>query len=503
MASNSSTPSEVNLVDIWKAVQAQGENIHKINTQINRELSSLRDEVKGSSLSVATNIMRLKTESQSKWKFEGNRVQFSFNSELLEELNQLVWAIDNSKFEYAKEVITEAIEKVNKRNKCIKIADSSEGGWETLRQYETNPIASDTDNESKIMRAESRALTKRKNKAKKQSNQRIHPAASTPLSVASVSMFPQLFRDPNSNPASFSGYPLYQLGPGPQRKGQQGGCYSCGSFEHWRNECPFIPCQQSAKESQNDYIKDEYIISDSINDFESRLTDNYYEYEQDSAVSGEFITTAVLEKNIKSVNEKKFNSDFSCQTIAYSDASGTGYGGYNVTSGQEKAHGMWSESERLKSSTWRELKATFRGNVEDLPDKLKEKITLLPSLLEDSESANTTYTYYCGFLRWKNWVLDNGLSANDVLPAKPIHAAIYLACLVQQSCTSSPVTQAYYSIKWAHSLVCAESPTNSCLVKNILEGAKRQLAVSTRRKDPITPEIMSQMFDKVLDPMDL
>ena len=42
--------------------------------------------------------------------------------------------------EYACETITEVIEKIRTRNKHIKIADGSEGGWETVRLYESNPV---------------------------------------------------------------------------------------------------------------------------------------------------------------------------------------------------------------------------------------------------------------------------------------------------------------------------------------------------------------------------
>ena len=65
-----------------------------------------------------------------------------------EDLAQTIWAIDNLKFEHAREKISELVEKVKRRNKLIKIADTSEGGWETVRQYESNPVASDSDDES-------------------------------------------------------------------------------------------------------------------------------------------------------------------------------------------------------------------------------------------------------------------------------------------------------------------------------------------------------------------
>jgi hypothetical protein len=77
----------------------------------------------------------LKTESQYKWKYEGNKVHFLLNSELLEELTRSIWAIDNSKVEYARETITEVIEKIKKSNKHIKIAVGSD-----FRQYQSNPV---------------------------------------------------------------------------------------------------------------------------------------------------------------------------------------------------------------------------------------------------------------------------------------------------------------------------------------------------------------------------
>ena len=77
----------------------------------------------------------MKTESQYKWKYEGNKVHLLLNSELLEELTQSIWAIDNSKVEYARETITEVIEKIKKSNKHIKIAVDSD-----VRQYQSNPV---------------------------------------------------------------------------------------------------------------------------------------------------------------------------------------------------------------------------------------------------------------------------------------------------------------------------------------------------------------------------
>ena len=126
-----------------------------------------------------------------------------------------------------------------------------------------------------------------------------------------------------------------------------------------------------------------------------------------------------------------------------------------------------------------------------------EKVNDIPGILCDCKSGNTVSNYYYGFLRWKKWAKLQGISDADVLPAKPIHVALYLTCLVHQISSSGPINQAFYSIRWAHSIVSVISPTESFLVKNVLEGAKRRLAVPSKKKEPITPELLLKMYDNL------
>jgi hypothetical protein len=121
---DSSQDQEISLQDIRMAVKIQGDN----NTKVRQEISNLRQEVHGASLSVSSQVKKLETDSQYAWKYEGNKVQYLLNSEFLEDLAQTVWAIDNLKFEHARGTISELVEKVKRRNKLIKIADTSEGG---------------------------------------------------------------------------------------------------------------------------------------------------------------------------------------------------------------------------------------------------------------------------------------------------------------------------------------------------------------------------------------
>ena len=81
-------------------------------------------------------------------------------------MEDIQWALEHSKFDYAKDMVQEVADKLKQRKKWIRIADSSDAGWKTVRQYEANPVASDSGDESKIFKAENRAIKKQKLKHK-------------------------------------------------------------------------------------------------------------------------------------------------------------------------------------------------------------------------------------------------------------------------------------------------------------------------------------------------
>ena len=132
----------------------------------------------------------------------------------------------------------------------------------------------------------------------------------------------------------------------------------------------------------------------------------------------------------------------------------------------------------------------FKTDIQKLPASLAGSVDLIPELLNVSRANATVKTYHLGCIRWKKWASINGISSVDILPAKPFFVAIYLSSLVQ-SCRT--VTQAFNSLQWAHNLIGQPSPTDTYLVKNVLEGAKRKLATPTVKKEPITPELLSLM----------
>ncbi|VDI55330.1 Hypothetical predicted protein [Mytilus galloprovincialis] len=265
---DSDTPhEEISLRTVLDAVNRQKQDIEVlVDTKISEKINSLRDEIHGTNQSMKSQVKKLKSDSQYKWRSEGNKIQFNYNTENLEDLTQAIWAIDNGKVDYARDIVASCTDRLKHRNKLIKIADTSDGGWDTARQYEANPIASDSEDESKIIRAENRAIRKKKTLSR-------GPAVL-------VWRFP--------------------VCPGPVRWENLNGDHASTVGRTNTGELTALSktTRQQHQTKETSFVKDEYNFDISSLDNESaqNFTHDYYEYEQDGT---DIIVKGRLKENIQ------------------------------------------------------------------------------------------------------------------------------------------------------------------------------------------------------------
>ena len=69
---------------------------------------------------------------------------------------------------------------LHKRQKLIKLADSSEAGWDAVQEYESQDIASDDEDDEKIRNARAAANRKRKQKERERQQQSNKKRCTTP-----------------------------------------------------------------------------------------------------------------------------------------------------------------------------------------------------------------------------------------------------------------------------------------------------------------------------------
>ena len=116
--------------------------------------------------------------------------------------------MNSQKVVTSKEKISEGIGIVQEGQQMIKLADSSDLGWEVVQEYESNPIADDSEDEKRMHRALSK--TERKTKSEK--------AKKLPITTS--------YNKERSAAEDNAG------------KYKPGRCYTFGKRGHWSDNCP-------------------------------------------------------------------------------------------------------------------------------------------------------------------------------------------------------------------------------------------------------------------------
>ena len=159
-------------------VQSQNALMSQLKDLISNEMGKVQDQQQRIAETQITKIEATLSDGH-KFKRRGNEEQFKHNNKILSKIKEADNVLDANNpsqegISKAKEKLAEGMSLLNNRQKIIKIADSSDLGWRVVQEYEANPLADDSEDERKLLNAESRA--ERKVKAEKsKKTKRTHP----------------------------------------------------------------------------------------------------------------------------------------------------------------------------------------------------------------------------------------------------------------------------------------------------------------------------------------
>ena len=99
-------------------------------------------------------------------KYKGNQKQYELNAELDSIIESIETESERGEpnLPLIKKYSQEARELIRKRQKLTKIADKSKDGWKVVAEYESDELASDSEDEKRLKKARETASRKRRQK---------------------------------------------------------------------------------------------------------------------------------------------------------------------------------------------------------------------------------------------------------------------------------------------------------------------------------------------------
>ena len=175
------------------------------------------------------------SETAVSFKSEGNKDQHTHSAKIATLLDSALGSLELGDITSTKSTLQETLEAVKQRQKLIKLADRSPLGWATIKEYLTDNLADDSDDEKRLRKAEKSAVSKRVDAAKKTksnskfSTNRYSLSTAPPVHQSSFRRFPYNFTTP-----SF----------GVDRRM----CFQCGITGHVRTNCPSLRALRASQQ---------------------------------------------------------------------------------------------------------------------------------------------------------------------------------------------------------------------------------------------------------------
>ena len=113
-------------------------------------------------------VKRIKSSTVPEFKNKGNKIRYEENNSIMEKIDEAISAIEKGKIERCQEKLAEGKKIILKQQKLLRIADREEDGWEIVKCYLSDDLASDSEDEKQLSRARRDAAgNKKEREAKK------------------------------------------------------------------------------------------------------------------------------------------------------------------------------------------------------------------------------------------------------------------------------------------------------------------------------------------------
>lgn len=159
---------------------------------------------------------KVKQEETPTFKRKFNEDHFKHSKEIEKIMDRISSNLEDKDLKKAQENVEAGKKLLRKRQKLIKIADREDDGWEVIRCYQSDALASDSDDE------------KRLNKSRRQAKLNKKEARSRRIST-SRRRFGTSHTSTSSNYKDFNKY---------YRSSKDTICYFCGREGHMQYSCP-------------------------------------------------------------------------------------------------------------------------------------------------------------------------------------------------------------------------------------------------------------------------
>ena len=210
--------------DIVAAVKKQLEknNETMIKTLEEKTETRIQDAVKRAlEVQETEEATRKKAKKEPDFKSKGNKLRYEVNEEIKESNEKALKAIERKDYEPAKAALEAGMKIVDKQQKLIRIADREEAGWEVVRHYLSDDLASNSEDEKAINRARKEALvTIKKRKTKKKDSFRNAP--------------PNQYKESDNRYKKWGSTSTQDRGRATKRLC----CYRCSKEGHLQYNCP-------------------------------------------------------------------------------------------------------------------------------------------------------------------------------------------------------------------------------------------------------------------------